>query len=75
MLIGRTSRGEELPWDDVFSLLHQNANETGTFVDNKSKTVVLSFFFLMYLKYHFIFKLIYFYMYLSVCRKIIIEMR
>uniref|UniRef100_A0A6N2K9F1 Uncharacterized protein n=1 Tax=Salix viminalis TaxID=40686 RepID=A0A6N2K9F1_SALVM len=32
--------GKELPWDDVFSMLHQNVNETGTFVDNRSKTVV-----------------------------------
>uniref|UniRef100_A0A6N2LZK7 Uncharacterized protein n=1 Tax=Salix viminalis TaxID=40686 RepID=A0A6N2LZK7_SALVM len=32
--------GKELPWDDVFSMLHQNVNETGTFIDNRSKTVV-----------------------------------
>uniref|UniRef100_A0A6N2LBZ9 Uncharacterized protein n=1 Tax=Salix viminalis TaxID=40686 RepID=A0A6N2LBZ9_SALVM len=32
--------GEELPWDDVFSMLHQNVNENGTFVDNRSKIVV-----------------------------------
>uniref|UniRef100_A0A6N2JZR9 Uncharacterized protein n=1 Tax=Salix viminalis TaxID=40686 RepID=A0A6N2JZR9_SALVM len=32
--------GKELPWDEVFSALHQKSNETGTFVDNWSKIVV-----------------------------------
>uniref|UniRef100_A0A6N2MKS2 Uncharacterized protein n=1 Tax=Salix viminalis TaxID=40686 RepID=A0A6N2MKS2_SALVM len=32
--------GKELPWDEVFSALHQKSNETDTFVDNRSKTVV-----------------------------------
>uniref|UniRef100_A0A6N2M4Q7 Uncharacterized protein n=1 Tax=Salix viminalis TaxID=40686 RepID=A0A6N2M4Q7_SALVM len=32
--------GKELPWDEVFSALHQKSNETGTFVDNRSKIVV-----------------------------------
>uniref|UniRef100_A0A6N2L991 Uncharacterized protein n=1 Tax=Salix viminalis TaxID=40686 RepID=A0A6N2L991_SALVM len=36
----RTGRGKELPWDEVFSALHQKSNETGTFVDNRSKIVV-----------------------------------
>uniref|UniRef100_A0A6N2N2A2 Uncharacterized protein n=1 Tax=Salix viminalis TaxID=40686 RepID=A0A6N2N2A2_SALVM len=31
--------GKELPWDEVFSALHQKSNETGTFVDNRSKIV------------------------------------
>uniref|UniRef100_A0A6N2LCI4 Uncharacterized protein n=1 Tax=Salix viminalis TaxID=40686 RepID=A0A6N2LCI4_SALVM len=38
--ITRTGRGKELPWDEVFSALHQKSNETGTFVDNRSKIVV-----------------------------------
>uniref|UniRef100_A0A6N2KI17 Uncharacterized protein n=1 Tax=Salix viminalis TaxID=40686 RepID=A0A6N2KI17_SALVM len=32
--------GKELPWDEVFSALHQKANDTGTFVYNRSKIVV-----------------------------------
>jgi hypothetical protein len=40
--------GEKEPlWDDVFSVLHQSANKPETFIDNKSKKVVVSIFYII----------------------------
>jgi hypothetical protein len=44
LLIARKSRWKEPLWDDVFSVLHQSAKKPETFVDNKSKKVVVSTF-------------------------------
>ena len=40
--------GEKEPlWDDVFSVLHQSAKQPETFIDNKSKKVVVSIFYII----------------------------